>query len=130
MPSSTYSVLGDCVVAAKCLAECIPLAFECSLNCTKENKRLAGRISEADWLRGLQWDRNGTNMLAGTLSWLAGCALWVTSLAWVRRNYFEACLLPSLALSISQLPALPTEMQAVSLHAAYCFERSPEVKNC
>ncbi|KAK9845990.1 hypothetical protein WJX81_007894 [Elliptochloris bilobata] len=46
-------------------------------------------ISEADWLRGLQWDRNGTNMLAGTLSWLAGCALWVTSLAWVRRNYFE-----------------------------------------
>ena len=56
----------------------------CNSSCTER------RISEADWLRGLQWDRNGTNMLAGTLSWLAGCALWVTSLAWVRRNYFEA----------------------------------------
>ena len=26
---------------------------------------------------------------AGTISWLSGCALWGTSLAWVRRNYFE-----------------------------------------
>lgn len=58
--------------------------FACDSDCWER------RISEADWLRGLQWDRNGTNMLAGTLSWLAGCALWVTSLAWVRRNYFEA----------------------------------------
>ncbi|CAL8470322.1 g9864 [Coccomyxa elongata] len=44
---------------------------------------------EHDWLRGLVWDRNGTNMLAGTLSWLSGCALWFTSLEYVRRNYFE-----------------------------------------
>lgn len=44
---------------------------------------------EHDWLRGLVWDRNGTNMLAGTLSWLCGCALWFTSLEFVRRKYFE-----------------------------------------
>lgn len=44
---------------------------------------------EHDWLRGLVWDRTGTNMLAGTLSWLSGCALWFTSLEYVRRNYFE-----------------------------------------
>ncbi len=44
---------------------------------------------EHDWLRGLVWDRNGTNMLAGTLSWLSGCALWFTSLEYMRRNYFE-----------------------------------------
>jgi hypothetical protein len=46
-----------------------------------------------DWLRGLVWDRNGTNMLAGTLSWLSGCALWFTSLEYVRRNYFEVGIL-------------------------------------
>lgn len=62
---------------------CCASGFACNSICWER------RISEADWLRGLQWDRNGTNMLAGTLSWLAGCALWVTSLAWVRRNYFE-----------------------------------------
>ncbi len=44
---------------------------------------------EHDWLAGLVWDRNGTNMLAGTLSWLCGCALWFTSLEFVRRKYFE-----------------------------------------
>ena len=26
---------------------------------------------------------------AGTLSWLSGCALWGTSMEYVRRNYFE-----------------------------------------
>ena len=31
----------------------------------------------------------GTNMLAGTISWLGGCALWATSVEYVRRRFFE-----------------------------------------
>jgi len=28
-------------------------------------------------------------MLAGTISWLGGCALWATSVEYVRRKFFE-----------------------------------------
>ena len=28
-------------------------------------------------------------MLAGTISWLGGCALWATSVEYVRRRFFE-----------------------------------------
>ena len=31
----------------------------------------------------------GTNMLAGTISWLGGCALWATSVEYCRRKFFE-----------------------------------------
>lgn len=31
----------------------------------------------------------GTNMLAGTISWLGGCALWATSVEYCRRRFFE-----------------------------------------
>ena len=34
----------------------------------------------------------GSNMLAGAVSWFAGATLWVTSLSYVRRNYFEVSL--------------------------------------
>ncbi|CAL5218771.1 g490 [Coccomyxa viridis] len=43
----------------------------------------------AEYTRGLVWDRTGTNMLAGTISWLGGCALWATSVEYVRRRFFE-----------------------------------------
>lgn len=70
---------------------------------------------EHDWLRGLVWDRNGTNMLAGTLSWLSGCALWFTSLEYVRRNYFEVRAHASLGFKTWQWhspdPEQPCELQ-------------------
>ena len=44
---------------------------------------------EGVYLRGLYWDPYGTNMLSGGLSWFAGAILWVTSLSYIRRNYFE-----------------------------------------
>ena len=44
---------------------------------------------EGSYPRGLKWDPYGTNMLSGALSWFAGATLWVTSLSYIRRNYFE-----------------------------------------
>ena len=44
---------------------------------------------EGIYPRGLKWDPYGTNMLSGALSWFAGATLWVTSLSYIRRNYFE-----------------------------------------
>jgi hypothetical protein len=35
------------------------------------------------------------NLLAGSISWFFGLALWFTSLNWVRRKYFEVRLLAS-----------------------------------
>ena len=47
---------------------------------------------QGDWGGGVEFEKYGTNMLSGTISWFAGAALWVTSLEYVRRHYFEACL--------------------------------------
>lgn len=44
---------------------------------------------EGTYSRGLIWDPYGSNMLSGGLSWFAGAILWVTSLAYVRRHFFE-----------------------------------------
>ena len=49
----------------------------------------ASWLWEGIYIRGLYWDTYGSNMLAGALSWFAGAALWVTSLSYVRRHYFE-----------------------------------------
>lgn len=49
----------------------------------------ASWLWEGIYIRGFYWDTYGSNMLAGALSWFAGAALWVTSLSYVRRNYFE-----------------------------------------
>lgn len=46
---------------------------------------------EGTYSRGLIWDPYGSNMLSGGLSWFAGAILWVTSLAYVRRHFFEVC---------------------------------------
>lgn len=32
----------------------------------------------------------GINNLAGTISWIFGLALWVTSVDWVRRRYYQS----------------------------------------
>ena len=44
---------------------------------------------EGIYPRGLYWDPYGSNMLSGGLAWFAGALLWVTSLSYVRRNFFE-----------------------------------------
>ena len=48
-------------------------------------------LLQHEWLEGLAFEKYGTNMLSGTLSWVSGAALWLTSLEWVRRHYFEVC---------------------------------------
>ena len=44
---------------------------------------------EGEPTRGLGWQPQGTNMLAGGISWLFGAALWITATSYVRRNFFE-----------------------------------------
>ena len=46
-------------------------------------------LLQHEWLEGLAFEKYGTNMLSGTLSWVSGAALWLTSLEWVRRHSFE-----------------------------------------
>ena len=50
-------------------------------------------IWQGEPARGIGWQPQGTNMLAGAISWLCGAALWVTATSYVRRNYFEVWLL-------------------------------------
>ncbi len=43
------------------------------------------------WKMFFDWNKHGYIVFfAGSLSWFFGVALWVTSIAWVRRNYFKA----------------------------------------
>ena len=46
-------------------------------------------IWQGEPARSVGWQPQGTNMLAGAISWLCGAALWVTATSYVRRNYFE-----------------------------------------
>ena len=56
---------------------------------------------EGIYPRGLYWDPYGSNMLSGGLAWFAGALLWVTSLAYVRRRFFEVCASAQAAQSLS-----------------------------
>ena len=56
---------------------------------------------EGIYPRGLYWDPYGSNMLSGGLAWFAGALLWVTSLAYIRRHFFEVCALGSSSLKLS-----------------------------
>ena len=46
-------------------------------------------LDQGNWTGGLSWNASNTNLLAGTLAWLCGCALWASSITWVRRNFYE-----------------------------------------
>lgn len=42
------------------------------------------------WVNFSDWGTlDGVNFLAGSLSYISGLVLWVTSISWVRRRFFE-----------------------------------------
>ena len=64
-------------------------------------------IWQGEPARGIGWQPQGTNMLAGAISWLCGAALWVTATSYVRRNYFEVWRLPLPARELRRALKLP-----------------------
>ncbi len=46
-------------------------------------------LTQGAWTAGLTWNAASTNVLAGIIAWLCGCALWASSVSWVRRRFYE-----------------------------------------
>lgn len=67
---------------------------------------------------GLSWNASNTNLLAGTLSWLCGCALWASSVAWVRRNFYEV---PPEGPTGSPLALIKERWACHSVESAHCW---------
>ena len=50
-------------------------------------------LAQGAWTAGLTWNAASTNVLAGVIAWLCGCALWAYSVSWVRRRFYEVRVL-------------------------------------
>ena len=50
-------------------------------------------LTQGEWTAGLAWNAASTNVLAGVIAWLCGCALWASSMSWVRRRFYEVRIL-------------------------------------
>ena len=50
-------------------------------------------LTQGEWTAGLTWNAASTNVLAGVIAWLCGCALWASSMSWVRRRFYEVSVL-------------------------------------
>ena len=60
-------------------------------------------------------------MLAGTLSWLSGCALWFTSLEYVRRNYFEVSYSPCIVNRSSKKMITSCDLSQLLVISYLCY---------